>query len=748
MKDLLWHAGLLFLLILQNAGASRANPMRQIISMLQDMKTELEREGDVEKEVFEKALCACETGEKNLQNAVGESTAAIDEWSSKTQAGTAESAQLAQEVADHKASKATAEEDLEQATALRKKDHKAFTEEERSNKINLKQLGAAIPALEKGMSGAMLMQMRGAGRLRRMIEITKFLTSDERSGVLAFLEQGSNDEELAGSSVQAPSSGEILGILKSMRDEMQRDLSEIQKQEQSDAQAFSDMKIAKMEEIDVAAKAVVDKEKRIGALAVSISEGKHALGDSQEELANAQKFLANLQEECAKKQKMRDVRAKMRSEEMVAIGEAVTILNDDDALDTFKKAAPGAALLEQPKTYDAFLQIQQSTSSNHAKRQSKETDAAEKLVENLIGGMIAVLHEEDVGDEHKKDWCANETEIVTKLEHEKKGLLQKTSNEIEDQEDQTETLASEIKALVAKIGELDSMVHEMTETRKKEHQEFVDSYATSVTAVRLIGKAIKRLEKFYNPEQYARDKKAVEQRALKKAGMTLLQKRARQMQAAAETRQENALLPGGFDAFVQLSSRTQARTLLRSAEQSGVQPAEVPDTPMTYEKQESGGVIGLMHKFQTDLKTDMTEAETEEKFSAKDYVRMMTDAQESRAQDVKSMNEKKKSKASLDSKLVQNKELKAATEEELHHLELYMVQLETECSFIMRNFEVRHEGRVEEETGLESTKTIVVEGTPPSHREVEERYVEETSDEDVDKNFPGTPVSDIPAPPS
>merc|ERR1719310_2199592 len=81
---------------------------------------------------------------------------------------------------------------------------------------------------------------------------------------------------------------------------------------------------------------------------------------------------------------------------------------------------------------------------------------------------------------------------------------------------------------------------------------------------------------------------------------------------------------------------------------NGVDPVVIPDTPKTYEKKESGGVMGLMTDFKTDLKTDMTEAEMEEKFAAKEYVRIMAEAQESRAGDVKSLNEKKSTKATLE----------------------------------------------------------------------------------------------------
>merc|ERR550537_636879 len=155
-----------------------------------------------------------------------------------------------------------------------------------------------------------------------------------------------------------------------------------------------------------------------------------------------------------------------------------------------------------------------------------------------------------------------------------------------------------------------------------------------------------------------------------------------------------------------------------------------------------------MNEFKTDLKTDMTEAETEEKNAAKDYVRIMGDAQVTRKSDVKSLNSKKSAKAHLEDKLVMKRELLTKTEDELHNIELYQVQLHSECDFLLRNFDSRHEGRVESEVGLSEAETIVSGGHPPNYPAVENRFEEEHSDNDVDFNFPGTPVSDVqPAPP-
>merc|ERR1719159_697534 len=139
-----------------------------------------------------------------------------------------------------------------------------------------------------------------------------------------------------------------------------------------------------------------------------------------------------------------------------------------------------------------------------------------------------------------------------------------------------------------------------------------------------------------------------------------------------------------------------------------VAPPEIVDTPTDYKKKESGGILGMMQKIREELTADMTESETEEKFSAEDYVRLMKQAKETRATTLK----------------------------EMENLNLYGVQLATECDFLMRNFEARHEGRVGEESGLEDAKSMITDQAPPSVGEIKAGFDAEKGDEDVEEHFP------------
>merc|ERR1719158_1628973 len=143
-----------------------------------------------------------------------------------------------------------------------------------------------------------------------------------------------------------------------MKDEMQKDLQEMQEENTNAHNSFNELKASKEQEISINEKAVVTKEKRIGAIKLELSEGTHALEDSKEELAKAEKFKATMKEQCASIGKQKAASEKARADEIKAISEAVNILNDDDALETFSKAK-GGAFVQKPVrvTYDALLQL-------------------------------------------------------------------------------------------------------------------------------------------------------------------------------------------------------------------------------------------------------------------------------------------------------------------------------------------------------------------------------------------------------
>merc|ERR1719408_729368 len=216
---------------------------------------------------------------------------------------------------------------------LRGKEAAAYAAEKADSETNIAAMAKAIPALEKGMGGAALLQMPNGDRLKKIMENYPSVDASDRRQALAFLEDSS---ESTGASDQ------IVGILKAMKDDMEAELKEAIAAEEKAIAGFSDLKASKEKEIEMATEAIETKMGRAGDIAVSVVQSKDALEDAQDAAADATKFLATLEKDCATKEKEMAESTKLRSMEISAISDAIGILNDDDALDVFKKALPSS----------------------------------------------------------------------------------------------------------------------------------------------------------------------------------------------------------------------------------------------------------------------------------------------------------------------------------------------------------------------------------------------------------------------
>merc|ERR1719235_1243886 len=340
----------------------------------------------------------------------------------------------------------------------------------------------------------------------------------DRRDALAFLD-ASGDYE--------PASGQIVGILKGMKDDMEAELKEAIADEEKAIAGFNDLKGSKETEIEVATEAIETKTARSGEIAVSVVQTKDTLEDTQDELADVEKFAAQLEKECATKEKEMAERSKMRAEEVKAISEAISILNDDDALDVFKKARPSALVQEElgflqkssnyaskakkaqailaiaaSKTNSAQLNAILFTLNSKLKMSAKGKAKGLESVIKMLDDMVVLLGKDQKEDDKSKTFCENELEKAEdedKAAKEKKAMVEAG---IAEKTDAIAALADEIATLQQDIKDLDKAVAQATEQRKEEHEDYGEAMQLNEAAVGLVGKAKNRLQKFYNPTMY------------------------------------------------------------------------------------------------------------------------------------------------------------------------------------------------------------------------------------------------------
>merc|ERR1719333_877989 len=329
--------------------------------MLQMMQKKVEAEGEKEKELYEKFVCYCKSSKGTLAKSIEDAETKIPQLESDIKEAESEKAQLQEDLAAHKADRAAAKEAMAKATEIREKEAAAFAKEMGEDKANLDALAKALAAIEKGMAGGFL-QTNAASVLRKLVVSKMDMVELDRKELVAFL-QGSDSEEYA------PASGEIVGILKQLQDEMQGDLKELIAQEEAAKKAYEELMAAKKKEVETLTAAIEEKLVRVGELGVQIATMKNDLEDTQETLAEDTKYLADLGKTCAAKTKEWDARCKAVSEELLALSDTIKILNDDDALELFKKAIPSASFLQVEVTQSQMraraLQIIRSSQKKH-----------------------------------------------------------------------------------------------------------------------------------------------------------------------------------------------------------------------------------------------------------------------------------------------------------------------------------------------------------------------------------------------
>merc|ERR1719238_2348559 len=357
----------------------------------------------------------------------------------------------------------------------------------------------------------------------------------------------------------------------------------------------------------------------------------------------------------------------MMAEELLALADTIKILNDDDALELFKKTLPSAASFLQVQSSAKQLRQAALSALSGVRVQGVGRDTRLDLLEmalrgkkmgfekiiKMIDDLVALLAKEQLDDDDKKTWCLSELDTADDKKKALENAISDLEKAIQDAEESIATLASEIEALEDAIKALDKQVAEATEQRKAEHAEFEENLAANSAAVDLLGFAKNRLNKFYNPKLYKAPPKrelSAEDRIVTSMGGTLAPTAA----------------PGGI-----------AGTGIGLAQVSEAPPPP-PEADLAYKKkgEEGTGVIAMIDLLIGDLEKDITESKVDEKNAQANYESFMKDSADKRALDFKAIADKEGSKAALEEELLANQEALKANQYDLMDTEKYIMDTE------------------------------------------------------------------------
>merc|ERR1719362_2035992 len=464
---------------------------------------------------------------------------------------------------------------------------------------------------------------------------------------------------------------------------------------------------AKKKEVATLQKQIEAEMTRLGELASKIAGEQNDIEDTRASLSEDEKFKLDLAASCETKTQDWELIKKTRSEELVALSETIKVLNDDDALDLFKKSLPSSSMnLVQIQVNRAALKKRALSSVFQAREAARHGRVAtqpqldllalalsgkkegfEKVI-SMIDAMVVNLKNEQADDDGKKSYCeANFDRSDDKRKALENSIADSTAS-IEEMKGTVAELAEEIAQLEAGVKALDKSVSEATELRQAENADYKQLMADDTTAKELLQFAKNRLNKFYNPKLY---------RPPPKRELTAEERITVNLGGEVATPAPGGIAGTGIGAaLVQVS-------LHRAA------PPPPPETFGPYSKKtETGnGVIAMVDLLIKDLDKHMQEAGVTEKNSQEQYETMMAESAAKRAADSKSITDKSAEKSSTEESLQAETDTKGETAKEHMMTMKHIASLHSECDWLLQYFDVRKQARADEVESLNNAKAAL-----------------------------------------
>jgi hypothetical protein len=466
-----------------------------------------------------------------------------------------------------------------------------------------------------------------------------------------FMQASHNDDYMPS---YAAKSGEILGILNELKDQMTADLTQSQKHEAQAAATFAELRTAKSAEIAAGEKQAEAKEDLMAKTAMDLAEAKEDLEKTTATLAEDQKFMVTLKETCTGADKNFEMRKAARLEEIKAVSETISILTSDESKDLFSSSMSFIQVSEERKGADLRRKASALLRGAAAKAGSPDLSILATSVEldtftrvkKAIDDMIAQLRMQQADELKKHDWCNAElhsNEVATMKTEDKKADL---TAKVEDLASTLARLTEETATAKSNIAQLQVDMQRASENRKQENMDFQSTVADQRATMSVLHTALERLAKFYDEE-----------------------------------------------ALVQAKAK-------------GGQTPPVPQ--MEYKKSAgSGGVMSMIEKLITDAKEVEADARKSEIQAQGQYEALVADTNGS----VKALQREVMAKTQAKAQAAKDKSETegdlADTNKELEGLGKYDGELHGDCDYLIKNFGIRQDARGQEIEALQQAKQIL-----------------------------------------
>merc|ERR1719199_351765 len=346
----LWICLASFGVLAENAQAA-GSPMQRVIQLLNDLKNQVEKDGEAEKLMYQKFMCWCESGGAEEEEALQVQKERIERLHPLIEQAKEQVETLTEQIHESDKEVASHEQAKLGADAIRADESEKYKAESENLKQSIVALTKAIAVLTKAKDAASFAQvssfLKDALRPFSQHAIVKTVLDDRQVQSLLTAPVVNGFLQVTGTAQFAPD--HILGVLSGLMDAFKHDLSGAEQTEAAASSAYNALVSSKGQEL-VAARATLRKlNEEKAALNAQLARDSEDIAATQVSYAQDQQAYEARKKQCETKTKEFHDRQQSRLEEMLAINEAVSALSGDDVHVVFQKTATKAPL--------SFLQL-------------------------------------------------------------------------------------------------------------------------------------------------------------------------------------------------------------------------------------------------------------------------------------------------------------------------------------------------------------------------------------------------------
>jgi len=533
------------------ASAADVTPQEKVITLLEDLKKEVEEEGKAQAKTYDTFACFCKDKTKDKSDSIKEEQDDWDGYSATFDEQTALSAKLGQEMKDTQENIAKITKEIATTEAMR-------DEEVNTYEVNAADLGHGVSSLEGAMSdmetgkGALLQTKKFIRKAAALADALDLSPKHQRT--LAALIQSDADDAPEGEF--SFHSDDIMDTIRDLTTQFKKKKSDVEDEEGQNKKDYTEtMKNLNQDKKD-AEKTLEDKTKAKSEADEKVAKAQENMDLTAAALADDRLYLKDLTMKCELKAREYDQQSKMRADEITALDTALDIIKDK-VKDNADAANERAALVqaaaapavkesdadmaaeelqeaeEEEKIDASFFQVKSARSKITAfmQQSSKDTNSQKKLqervissllerankigspaltalalrmqadpfvkVKKLISDLIQRLVQEAADEATKKGWCDTEMGKATKTRDQNFDKTVELNANLMSLEAQKATLEEEISTLTIEIADLNDSLTKTTKIRADEKAENEDTISKAEAGLAATKDAYEVLETFY-----------------------------------------------------------------------------------------------------------------------------------------------------------------------------------------------------------------------------------------------------------